>query len=194
MKNFRLVTTTLVLAALFAVGLFLGNRLTRLAGAGATRRVTSGPALLTQIQNLSQLVTVKYVIEKVVLLEDVKWFGENRVLLVAHGVVKAGTDLQRLRPEDIQVAGRKIAVTLPPAQITDAYLDDNETKVVEHTTGLLRAFDKELQQSVRQNAIDDIRRAARTGGILKDAEDQTRAQLTALLRRLGFEEVELRGP
>jgi len=191
MTNFRLVMTTLVLAAIFAIGLFLGNHLPRLTGSGATTRISSGPALLTQIQTLSQLVTVKYVIEKVILLEDVKWYGENRVLIVAHGVVKAGTDLKRLRPEDIQVAGRKVVVTLPPAQIIDAYLDDNQTKVVEHSTGLLRAFDKDLQQTVRQNAVDDIGRAARTSGILGDAENQARAQLTALLRQLGFEEIEL---
>jgi len=191
MTNFRLVMTTLALAAIFAVGLFLGNHLPRLSGAGTTR-IHSTPALLTQIQTLSQLVTVKYVIEKVVLLEDVKWFGENRVLIVAHGVVKAGTDLKRLRPEDIQVSGKKVVIALPPAQITDAYLDDNETKVVEHSTGLLRAFDKDLQQTVRQNAVDDIGRAARTSGILTDAEARTRAQLTALLKQLGFEEVELR--
>lgn len=191
MMNFRLVMTTLVLAAIFAIGLFLGNHLPRLAGSGTTTRISSGPALLNQIQTLSQLVTVKYMIEKVVLLEDVKWFGENRVLIIAHGVVKAGTDFRRLRPEDIQVSGKKIVITLPPAQITDAYLDDSQTKMVEHSTGLLRAFDKDLQQTVRQNAIDDIGRVARTSGILNDAENQARAQLTTLLKQLGFEEMEL---
>ena len=51
-----------------------------------------GPSVLKQIQTLSQLVTVKYVIEKVVILEDVKWFGENRVLLLAHGVARRFAD------------------------------------------------------------------------------------------------------
>ena len=43
-------------------------------------------------------MTVKYVLEKVVVLEDAKWYGENRVILVAHGIVKAGVDLQKLQP------------------------------------------------------------------------------------------------
>jgi len=36
------------------------------------------------------------VLEKVVILEDAKWYGENRVLLLAHGIVKAGMDLKRV--------------------------------------------------------------------------------------------------
>jgi hypothetical protein len=90
------------------------------------------------------------------------------------------------------VSGKKIAIKLPPPQITDAYLDDKQTQVIERTTGLLRVFDKNLEQTARQNAIDDIRRAARNSGILKDAEERARAQLTSLCRRLGFEEVEFR--
>jgi hypothetical protein len=54
----------------------------------------------------------------------------------------------------------------------------------------LRSFNKDLEQTARQNAVDDIRRAARSGGILKDAEERARAMLTHLFRQLGFEEVE----
>lgn len=190
MKNLRFIVAALLAAVVFAAGLYLGKYLPAGSRPGTTR-IYSTPALLQQIQTLSHLVTVKYIIEKVVLLEDVKWYGQNRVLLVAQGVVKAGTDLNRIRPEDIQVSDKKIVITLPPAQITDAYLDDNQTKVVEHSTGLLRAFDKDLQQAVRRNAIDDISRAARLNGILRDAESQTRVQLTAYLKSLGFEEVVL---
>ncbi len=146
--------------------------------------------VLQQVKTLSQLVTVQYVMEKVVVLEDVKWFGENRVLLVAHGIVKAGVDLDQLKPEDLRVAGKRISLRLPPAQITDAYLDDKQTRVIERTTGLLRAFDKDLEQTARQNAVDDIRRAARTSGILKDADDRAKAQVKNLLLQLGFEEPE----
>jgi hypothetical protein len=69
-------------------------------------------------------------------------------------------------------------------------LDDANTRVIEHNTGFLRSFNKDLEQTTRQNAIDDIRRAARSSGILKDAEEKAQAQLTNLGRQLGFEEVE----
>ena len=142
--------------------------------------------LITQIQPLAQLVTMKYVIEKVVVFEDPKWFGENRVILVAHGIVKAGVDLGQLKPEDIRVEGGKVHLRLPPAKITDLYLDDRKTEVIDRTTGLLRQFDKNLEQQARRAALDHLKLAARASGILKEAEDRAQLQLAALFQQLGY--------
>ena len=177
----------LVLALVF--GLAAGLVLTRLLGQKGSRFLDTA-TILRQVQTVSQLVTVKYVMDKVVVLEDVKWYGENRVLLLAHGIVKAGVDLSQLESGDIQTGDKKICVRLPLPQITDAFLDDKQTYVIERSTGLLRLFDKDLEQSARQNAVDDIRRAARVSGILKDAEERAQAQLRALFLQMGFTEVE----
>lgn len=149
------------------------------------------PAVIQKIQGISQLVTVKYVIEKVIVLEDAKWYGESRVLLVAHGIAKAGIDLSRMQPADVTIEGKSLRVFLPPAQITDCYLDDHKTHVIERTTGMLRLFDKDLEQNARRAAVDDIRRAARLNGIIKDAEERAKLQLEALFLQLGFEQVEV---
>ena len=149
-------------------------------------------SVVHEVQSLSDLVTVKYILNKVVVLEDVKWYGENRVLLLAQGVVKAGIDLKRLKPEDISISGKKVSLRLPPPQITDAYLDDKASQVIDHTTGLLRAFDKDLEQSARQNAVDDISRAARRSGILEEADKRGREELQNFFTRAGFESVEFR--
>ena len=114
------------------------------------------------------------------------------LLLLAHGVVKAGIDLKRLQPEDVSITGKQITLTLPVAQITDAYLDDKASQVIDHTTGLLRAFDKDLEQSARQNAVDDIARAARHAGILDEADKRGREELQNFFKRAGFETVEFR--
>ena len=74
----------------------------------------------------------------------------------------------------------------------DAYLDDKKTQVIERSTGLLRFFDKDLEQTARQNATDDIARAARLGGIGKDADLRAKEQLKQLFLQMGFEEVEFR--
>ena len=58
--------------------------------------------VVTEVQALNQLVSVRYVLEKVVILEDVKWYGENRVLMLAHGVAKAGVDLSKIKSGDIR--------------------------------------------------------------------------------------------
>src|ERR1700733_13439735 len=111
-----------MLLVIFALGIWLGIKFTGRSGSGMHEENTE--TVVEQIQTLSDLVTVKYVVEKVVVLDDVKWYGENRVLMVAHGVIKAGIDLKKLKPGDIVVSGKKISIHLPPAQITDAYLDD----------------------------------------------------------------------
>jgi hypothetical protein len=185
----------IVLGLIFFLGLLIGTFLPRLLGTTGGPRMQSTSAVIQQVKTLSELVTVKYVIEKVVILEDVKYvavLGESRVLMVAHGVVKAGIDMGKLQPADIKLSGKKVVIRLPAAQITDAYLDENQTRIIERTTGLLRAFDKDLEQTARQNAVDDIRRAARTGGILKDAEDRAHVQLRSLFHDLGYEEVEFK--
>jgi hypothetical protein len=130
--------------------------------------------------------------EKVVMLEDMKWYGENRVMMLAHGVVKAGIDLKRIKPDDVTISGKKISIHRPVAQVTDAYLDDKASQIIDHSTGLLRSFDKDLEQTARQNAVDDIARGARKAGILEDADKRARAELETFLKQAGFETVEFR--
>ena len=156
--------------------------------------------VIRQVQSLADLVTVKYVVEKVVILDappesTLGQFvqGDNRVLLLAHGVVKAGIDLKHLTPADVSIAGKTIRIKLPPAQITDAYLDDSLTKVIDWKQGFLRSFDKDLEQKARQMAVDDIRRAARTDGILNEANQRAMWQLALFFQNAGFERVEFPG-
>jgi hypothetical protein len=192
MRQFRNFIFVFAAAVFVTLAVLLTVKITRWAGRGAGLHLWDTTSVVHEVQALSDLVTVKYVMEKVVMLEDVKWYGENHVLLLAHGVVKAGIDLKRLQPEDVRIADKKIFLKLPVSQITDAYLDDKQSQVIDHTTGLLRAFDKDLEQIARQNAVDDIARAARKGGILDDADKRANDELTNLLKRAGFEQVEFR--
>ena len=187
MLKTRLVIVGLALAIAAGVALFFGLLMLRLSSSSSSPKVQSTATLLKEVQTLSQLVTVKYVLEKVVILEDVKWYGENRVLLLAHGVVKAGVDLQKLPPDDVRMEGNKVVLKLPRATITDVYLDEQRTQIIENSTGLLRAFDKTLEQNARRQAVDDIRRAARHNGIYEEAEERAKVQLTNLFRQLGLE-------
>jgi hypothetical protein len=193
----RRVTTFLLAAVLFLLGIYLGCRFSHFFGLGGARRTYDTPVLLQQVQTLSDLVTVKYIVQKVEVWEDPPSGligpyvqGNNRLLLLAQGVVKAGVDLGKLKPEDLKVQGKTIWIKLPPAHITDAYLDDNETKVIERTTGFLRKFDKDLEQNVRRAAVQDIRSSAGRGGILHDAEERARTQLANFFTLMGFEKVE----
>ncbi|MBU6410447.1 MAG: DUF4230 domain-containing protein [Verrucomicrobia bacterium] len=188
-KRFFLI---MLLLLAFAAGIYLGVTATHWLKVGGGVREENTETVVQQVQTLADLVTVKYVVEKVEILDDVKWYGENRVLFLAHGVVKAGMDLKKITPADVTVSGLTIRLRLPLPQITDAYLDDSRSKVIDQTTGLLRTFDKNLQQSARQDAVQDIRLAAMDEGILLDARDRARMELKLFLLQAGFKNVEFR--
>ncbi|MGH8022363.1 MAG: DUF4230 domain-containing protein [Limisphaerales bacterium] len=177
--------------AVFAVGIWLGMRFSAKPGPGLHEEKTD--SVIEQMQTLSELVTVKYVVEKVVILNDAKWYGESRVLLLAHGVVKAGINLKRLKPDDVVVSGKTISIRLPPPELTDAYLDDRRSRIIDHTTGLLRTFDKDLEQTAREEAVMDVRAAAVQNGILNDATQRAELELALFLHEAGYETVTFNG-
>ena len=190
LKRFAIALVAVALVLL--LGVLIGFFFRKFSNANQPPQIYNTSTLLKQVQTISELSTVKYVFEKLVVLEDVKWYGENKVLLVAHGIVKAGIDFQKLETNDIRISEKKISITLPPSQITDAYLDDKKTQVLERTTGLMRSFDRDLEQNARRQAVDDLKRAARYNGILKEADERARIQLKNLFEQLGFNEVEFR--
>jgi hypothetical protein len=197
MRRLERIFFIMVMAALLlGAGGWIGSKLTRLA-ANSKPHEEDTSTVIRQVQTLADLVTVKYVIEKVVILDapppsTLGQFvqGDNRVLLLAHGIVKAGIDLKKLAPGDVTISGQSIRIHLPPAQVTDAYLDDTQTKVIDWKQGFLRSFDKDLEQTARQMAVEDIRRAARTDGILDEATQRAQLQLAAFFQKAGFEQVE----
>ncbi len=58
--------------------------------------------------------------------------------------------------------------------------------------GVMRVFDKDLEQNARREAVEDLRRAALQNGILKDAEERGKAQLANLFYELGFTQAQFR--
>jgi hypothetical protein len=197
LRNFLWALTAVVVLTL---AVYLTFTVTRWLNRSASTHMENTTNVVRQIQTLSDLVTVKYVVEKVVILDappesTLGQFvqGDNRVLLLAHGVVKAGINLKNFAPGDVTISGKTIRIHLPPAYITDAYLDDNQTKVIDWKQGFLRGFDKDLEQKARQMAVDDIRRAARMDGILDEATQRAQLQLAVFFHHAGFESVEFPG-
>src|ERR1041385_375913 len=121
MQNLRKVVVVLAAAVLvgvlFLFGIFCGFKAANFFGAASGPKTLPTPALLQQVQALSELTTVKYVIEKIEVLEVPsqnrvgQMIGsENRLLLLAHGVVKAGIDLGQIHPGDLKVSGKEISL------------------------------------------------------------------------------------
>jgi len=197
MQRLRNFFWTLMMLGLLALGIYLGLTVARWRSGG--QRVQNTATIIQQVQTLSELVTVKYVMQKVEYVDSPPGTtlgqfiqGDNKVLMLAQGIVKAGIDLKKIKADDVAVSGKCLTITLPKPEITDAYLDDTQTKVIERTTGFLRSLDKDLEQTTRQYAVGDIRRAAQQSGILNDANDRARMELRTFFQQAGFGTVEFR--
>ncbi len=197
MQRLKKIFGTLMMLVLLCLGVYLGLMVAHWRGGGL--RVENTATIIQQVQTLSDLVTVKYVMQKVEFVDSPPGStlgqfvqGDSKVMLLAQGIVKAGIDLKKIAPDDVAISGKALTITLPKPEITDAYLDDSQTKVIERTTGFLRSLDKDLEQTTRQYAVDDIRRAAQESGILNDANDRARTELRTFFQQAGFDPVEFR--
>lgn len=179
------VVIPLLLAALVIslLGFFLWIR----SGHGNPVSELTAPAVLTQVKKLNQLVTVKYSLERVIGLKEVREpLGEESILLMVEGRVLAGVDLNELKDSDCQVSGpRTVAIRLPAARILDVSLNEKNTKVWDrHITWWTPwvAPDPELEHRARLAALDDVRSAALGMGILNDAQKNAQSSIEELLR------------
>jgi hypothetical protein len=191
MNRLKVALIVVGVALVFIIGLVLGGVVGRMMPQSSMPFLANTATVVRQVQALNELVTIRFVMEKVVVLEDAKWYGDNRVTIVAHGTVKAGFDLQKVQPGDISIGDRKIRLVLPPAMVTDAYLNDRETQVLERTTGVMRVFDKTLEQEARKQAVGQLIVGAKKAGILLEAQDRAKLQLQALLLQAGFDAVDV---
>ncbi len=170
-------------------------------GASEPRVDTSRTAVIQEIKRLNRLETAQFTIEKVIEAgtdKDDNAFSQilygDRLLLIAHGQIIAGIDLSKLTENDVQISGQTISMTLPAPEILVSTIDNAQTKVFDRKLGFLTKGDKNLEAEARQKALSAIEGAACEGGILKQAGDNAKKQLTVLLTGLGFTSVEVTGP
>ncbi len=168
-----------------------------------TATPTSAPTprvSLVKIQDLGRLESTDFVVQVHVPITDEPaglWdrvkalFGTDELLLVATGEAIAGFDLQKLRPQDVVVAGDSVLVSLPPAEILFTRVDNQETYVYSRETGLFWKPDKDLETEARRQAEVKVREWTLDHGILDRAEQNGEVFLERFLRSLGFTDVTL---
>jgi hypothetical protein len=156
-------------------------------------------SVVTSMRQLALLQTVSFHIERVIDLRDQQnhLFGlvrsEDALLLVAAGDVTAGVDLSGLRDDDvvIDLKTRTAKISLPPAQVLAATLDNDATYVHTRRTDALAVRQETLETRARQEAERTLRDAAIAGGILQRAREGAERTVGSLVRSLGFDSVEI---
>ncbi len=148
---------------------------------------------INEIRALARLETIQYSVEKVITAEVGQGtfgfaFGD-RLLFVAHGIVIAGIDMEKLQPSDMRFDGQVLYVRLPPTEIFIATLDNEKSYVYDRETGLLTQGQVDLETLARQTAEDEIRKAALEDGILTQAKTNAESYLLKFFNALGYKSV-----
>lgn len=156
-----------------------------------TPTVLPDPVTVIQgVRSLARLETIQYSVEKVITAETNQGpfgflFGD-RLILVAHGIVIAGVDLEKLTPEDLQLRGGTLYVDLPDPEIFLTTLDNDKSYVYNRDTGLLTHGNINLETEARRAAETEIQKAALQDGILEQANQNAENYLSRLLEDLGY--------
>ena len=148
---------------------------------------------INEVRALARLETIQYSIEKVITAEigqgTFDFLFGDRVLFVAHGVVIAGIDMEKIGPEQLRLENGVLYVTLPPAEIFVATLDNQKSYVYNRETGFLSQGVQDLETLARQSAEDEIRKAALEDGILNQAQVNAENYLFRFFQALGYDSV-----
>ena len=154
------------------------------------KRTVDVPALVQQIQQLSDLVTVKYSIQKIIGLEEQKVpFGTEKVMLMVQAKVFGGVDLKNVT---VNATDDNLLIGLPAAKIFDVSIDDKATKVWDHSISkwaIWASPNPDLEQSARRAALVDVELTAKEMGIMSNAQVNAETTLREFLRLAGHSNV-----
>jgi len=149
--------------------------------------------IVHEIRSLARLETIKFSLEKIITAETrqglFKWLVGDRLILVAHGEVIAGIDLNKLDPEGLEVRGGVLYVQLPAPEIFVVAVDNEQSYIYDRDTGLFTHGEVDLESKARLAAEQEIEESALKDGILELAAQNAESYLGGLFRELGFPEV-----
>ena len=190
------VAVTVIVAAGVVTGLLdIGNPF-------ATTTVDrTSPALLRQLNDLSQYTAARGQFQSTVDIEDdvgllPSFIAGERTVYQAQGSVDASIDFSALAKDAIaKNADGSVTVTLPEPRLGHTVVNERESRVVSHNRGLVnRVADAFSDNPATERrfviaAQQKIHRAAEHSGLLRRAERNTTAMLQGLLGKLGYTDV-----
>ena len=162
----------------------------------------TGPAVLKAVEDLSRYQAATGHFQVIVdLEEDARFMPDfirgERTLFVAAGTVDASVDFSTIGAGAITVSpdGEEVSIVLPHARLSDPRIDPESSRVVSRERGLLDRLGgvfSDTPTGERQLyllAEKRLEAAARAGGVVARAEENTRTMLQSMLGSLGFERV-----
>jgi len=208
LRNLMLMTTggVVLIALLFGVGVLRsGTRffegLNAMFNAPQPKpEVDVRSLIVSQVRGASELTTAVFTMEAVVPTRQDRnlggyTLGTTTLLYIAYGEVRAGIDLQDLKPDDVQIVNNTIQLKLPPPRILDSKIDVNRSTVYDYDRGFLSLgpdVAPQLQMLAQQETLKKIVTAACSNGVLAQANDRSQLVVEKLLNTAGYKQVEVK--
>ena len=168
---------------------------------GETTTDRSQPVVLKSISQLSRYEAASGSFEVVVDLKShsllPSFIEGSDTLFVGQGTDIAYVDFSELKGQAIQVNADRTAVTvaLPKAQLEPAVLNVHQSYVFAQQEGVANRIgnffsgNPNNQQKVYEAAQTKIQNAAKSSQLLAQAQKNTQAMMTGMLKSLGFQQV-----
>ena len=197
-KRIKFYAVSLVIAVLGLTALYFYARYTATRG-GVIHRTVDAPAVVQEIQRLSELVTVKYSIQKIVGLKEEKVpFGSEQVLLMVQATVLGGVDLTQLNQQDVTIdSDDTVTMKLPAPRIMHVYINDKETRVWDRSKTWWTPWvplNPDLEQKARLASLEAVQQVALEMGIRQHAQTNAESVIRGLMQRVGFKSIRFQPP
>lgn len=190
--QFILVIVVLVLAF---TGIYTTYRLLQKPSLSLPTNTT----VVTEIQHIGKLETATYTIQQIIVYDPNpnSWWnflGSAKELFVVYGKVTAGLDLSALKSNDVIIQGKdaktSITLNMSATQILSTIIDPTRTEVYDADTGIYALFGQTISPDttvkILAAAQDTLQSDACKDGILQQAADSAKVQLTSFLTTVGF--------
>ena len=111
----------------------------------------------------------------------------DELCLIASGIVRAGYDLKKIKPDDFRYINGKLTIVLPPIEILDVIANPTQW---EYYTDEGYWTEDEIKKS-HAKGIQDIKNEAMKANLLERASINGKKQIRALFLGLGYKDIEL---
>lgn len=187
----------IVIAGVLILGaFFIGNAFRGLSLFGGGDEYTEvGQSVVEKVRNVAELTTVEMIqtttVEKGTDFGWLNWARGDRVFMLVVAGIGAGVDFEQFYTGSFEVDTDTgtVTVQMPPSAITYIALDNEQTQVIDRSTGILTKGDPQLESDARQVAEQFLRDAAIEAGILERADRNARQIIEGLLLELGYSQV-----
>ncbi|OSI12054.1 DUF4230 domain-containing protein [Neisseria canis] len=177
-----LLIPALVCAGAFAMYLYMQQKP---AAPKTVHNPISRESIIVQIHKLNRLESTAFYIDTIIKTEKqgnwyLLWQDAQTGLFMAKGRVLAGVDLDKLKPENVQVIDGKAIISLPPVEILSVNVDNLDVYDIKTGSLGITPIDKSVFQEVQSKARTQILESACRADILKHAQAQAQVQLETL--------------